>query len=119
MRNVVAALWVARPDSSSRLACPLARMSSAPEDKRGPADARVVNLEDRARSLAADFDNAPVPDILSVLGEVIPLLRSEPVAAYLQKKLDGLRSETDESERRAKCAALRPYVDWYLQGLQK
>ncbi|MDE0265408.1 MAG: hypothetical protein OXK17_00035 [Thaumarchaeota archaeon] len=78
-----------------------------------------MSLEDSARSLAADFDNASVRDILSVLEGVIPLLRSESVASYLQKKLDGLRSETDESERRAKCAALRPYVDWYLQGLQK
>lgn len=76
-----------------------------------------MNLEDSARSLAADFDNAPVRDVLSVLDGVIPLLRSEPVASYLQKKLDVLRAETDESERRAKCSALRPYVDWYLQGL--
>ena len=78
-----------------------------------------MSLEDSARSLAADFDNASVRDVLSVLEGVIPLLRSESVASYLQKKLDGLRSETDESERRAKCAALRPYVDWYLQGLQE
>ena len=78
-----------------------------------------MNLEDRARSLAADFDNAPVQDVLSVLEGVIPLLRSESVASYLQKKLDGLRDETDESACRAKCSALRPYVDWYLQGLQK
>ena len=78
-----------------------------------------MSLEDSARSLAADFDNASVRDVLSVLEGVIPLLRSESVASYLQKKLAGLRSETDASERRAKCAALRPYVDWYLQGLQK
>ncbi len=78
-----------------------------------------MSLEDRARSLAADFDNASAQDVLSVLDGVIPLLRSEPVAAYLQKKLDGLRDEADESERRSKCAALRPYVDWYLQGLQE
>jgi len=78
-----------------------------------------VSLEDSAHRLAADFDNAPVQDVLSVLDGVIPLLRSEPVASYLQKKLDGLRGETDESARRAKCAALRPYVDWYLQGLPR
>lgn len=78
-----------------------------------------MSLEDRARSLAADFDNASVPDVLSVLDGVIPLLRSKPVASYLQKKLDGLRDEADESARRAKCAALRPYVDWYLQGLRE
>ena len=78
-----------------------------------------MTLEADARDVAADFEGAPVERIVSVLDGIVPLLRSDLTSAYLQKKIDALGGGNDDDveDLRVKCAALRPYVDWYVQGL--
>lgn len=73
-----------------------------------------MTLEDDARRVAADLQAAPVKDILMVLGGIAPLLTSPLTSEYLQKKI---RAVGDDHASRSKCAALKPYLDWYLQGL--
>ena len=76
-----------------------------------------MTLEADARDVAADFEGSAVAKIVAVLEGIVPLLRNDLTSAYLQKKIDALGATDGADDLRAKCAALRPYVDWYLQGL--
>ena len=76
-----------------------------------------VTLENDAKSINNNFEHASTKDIVSVLNRIQPLLKSNHTSSYLQKKIDAVENENDEQERRIKCSTLKPYVDWYLQGI--
>ncbi len=70
-----------------------------------------------AKRISNDFEHVSTKDIVTVLNHIRPFLKSKHTSLYLQKKIDAIEGENDEQERRIKCAALKPYVDWYLQGI--
>ena len=65
-----------------------------------------------AQELLDSYDSADPARILDVLQEVVPLVRTEQVRAYLSKKI----SEARAAGTREACAPLRPYLEWYVQG---
>ena len=71
----------------------------------------LVGIE-QARRLLGEYDSADPSRILDVLQEVVPLVRTEQVRAYLAKKISKARAVGT----REACAPLRPYLEWYVQG---
>lgn len=65
-----------------------------------------------ALGLLDSYSSADPSRILDALQEVVPLVRTEQVRAYLSKKI----SEARVAGTREACAPLRPYLEWYVQG---
>ena len=79
----------------------------------------MSSLEKQIQTILDDFDTALLDDILDVLQQMAPLFKSELVSEYLQNKIQKIRDsdDNDEAKKRVLCKALRPYLDWYQQGL--
>ena len=76
-----------------------------------------MTLESDAKGIVADFDRVSSDHVLGVLDAIAPLLQSRHTSEYLRKKIDAVRGEDGESQRKTKCEALLPYIHWYVQGL--
>lgn len=68
--------------------------------------------------ISENMETASVDDVVETLNLIVPKLKSDLTSAYLQKKIDALCNDPDDTERRIKCMALKPYLDWYVQGLR-
>lgn len=75
-----------------------------------------MTLQDQTREILNNFDNAPSEKIIEVLTNIQPFLKSEITQDYLDGKIRGILGMNDEAERRKSCKALKPYLDWYIQG---
>ncbi len=64
-----------------------------------------------------DFENTTSTQILEILEKIMPEFKSNLTSEYLQGKIQKIIDLDDESEKKKQCKALRPYLDWYLQGL--
>jgi len=75
-----------------------------------------MSLQDQAKEILNDFDNAPSDKIIEILNQIQPHLKSEITQDYLKGKINGVLGMTDEAEKKKFCKTLRPYLDWYVQG---
>jgi len=75
-----------------------------------------MRLQDQTREILNNFDNVSSEKIIEVLTNIQPFLKSEITQDYLDGKIQGILGMSDESERRKSCKALKPYLDWYIQG---
>lgn len=76
-----------------------------------------MSLEERVNMVIDDFENTTSAQILEILEKIMPEFKSNLTSEYLQGKIQKIKDLDDESEKKKQCKALRPYLDWYLQGL--
>jgi len=76
-----------------------------------------MSLEDQIKQTLDDFENTTSGKILEILNKIMPEFKSKLISEYLQGKIYKISEVNDEAERKKLCNALKPYLDWYLQGL--
>jgi len=76
-----------------------------------------MSLEDQINQILDDFENTTSEKILEILSKIKPEFKNELISEYLQGKIQKILGVNDEAERKKLCYALKPYLDWYLQGL--
>ena len=76
-----------------------------------------MTLEDKIKQTMTDVENTSSEEILEIITQIVPHFRSELTSDYLQGKIQKIRNESDESEKKKQCLILIPYFEWYLQGL--
>ncbi len=76
-----------------------------------------MSLEDQINQTLDDFENTDSEKILEILSKIKPEFKSQLISEYLQGKIFKILEVNDEAERKKLCYALKPYFDWYLQGL--
>lgn len=75
-----------------------------------------MTLQDQTREILNNFDNVSSEKIIEVLTNIQPFLKSEITQDYLDGKIRGILGMNEEAERKKSCKALKPYLDWYIQG---
>lgn len=76
-----------------------------------------MSLETKTKEILNDFDNVSSLEILDLLNQIQNSFKSEITRDYLKGKLDSVSSASNENEKKKLCKNLKPYLDWYLQGL--
>ena len=76
-----------------------------------------MSLENQIKQTLDDFENTSSEKILEILNKIKPEFKSNLISEYLQGKIYKVLDVNDEAERKKLCNALKPYLDWYLQGL--
>ena len=76
-----------------------------------------MSLAEKVSIINDDFENASSKQILDVLEQMMPEFKTNLTSEYLQGKMQKILDLDDESEKKNQCKALKPYLDWYLQGL--
>ena len=76
-----------------------------------------MSLEDQINQILDDFENTSSEKILEILSKIKPEFKNELISEYLQGKIQKILGVNDEAERKKLCNSLKPYLDWYLQGL--
>ncbi len=76
-----------------------------------------MTLEEQIIKILDDFEHASSAQILEILDKIMPEFKSNLTSDYLKGKIQKILELNDELEKRKQCKALRPYLDWYLQGL--
>ncbi len=76
-----------------------------------------VSLPDKVRQILNDIDNSSPDEILEILDKIQPTLKSDITRNYLQGKIQGILGINDDTEKKKLCKNLKPYLDWYLQGI--
>ena len=64
-----------------------------------------------------NFDESSSADILEILNQIQSKFQSQITQDYLTGKLKTISDTLDETEKKKLCKNLKPYFDWYLQGL--
>ncbi len=75
-----------------------------------------MSLEEQIKVILDDFEKAASQNILDVLNQIKPHFKSQLIAEYLEGKIQKIMDSADETEKKKRCKALIPYLDWYLQG---
>ena len=76
-----------------------------------------MSLETKTKEILNNFDNASSLEILDLLNQIQNSFKSEITRDYLKGKLDSVSNASNEDEKKKLCKNLKPYLDWYLQGL--
>jgi len=76
-----------------------------------------MSLEDQINQILDDFENTTSEKILEILSKIKPEFKNELISEYLQGKIQKILGVNDEAERKKLCNSLKPYLNWYLQGL--
>jgi len=76
-----------------------------------------MSLNEQVSKILENFENAPSNEIVDVLKQIQPQLKSRLTSEYLCGKIQKISDVEDESEKKKQCKALTPYLDWYLQGI--
>lgn len=76
-----------------------------------------MSLHDQVKQILNDFDNTPSDKIIEILTQIQPNLKSDITRAYLQGKIQVLLGINDTAEKKKLCKNLKPYLDWYIQGI--
>lgn len=76
-----------------------------------------MSLETKTKEILNNFDNVSSLEILDLLNQIQNSFKSEITRDYLKGKLDSVSNASNEDEKKKLCKNLKPYLDWYLQGL--
>lgn len=76
-----------------------------------------MSLEIKAQAILDDFENFSSNDIVKVLNQIQKSFKSKITQDYLRGKLDSISDTSEEEQKKKLCRNLKPYFDWYLQGL--
>jgi ATP-dependent Lon protease len=64
-----------------------------------------------------NFDHISSNDILEVLNQIQNQFQNQITQYYLKGKIKAISDTFDEAEKKKLCKNLKPYLDWYLQGI--
>ena len=76
-----------------------------------------MSLEIKVKQILENFDESSSADVLEILNQIQSKFQSQITQDYLTGKLKTISDIIDESEKKKLCKNLKPYFDWYLQGL--
>ena len=76
-----------------------------------------MSLENKIKQISENFAETSSADILELLNQIQNQFESQITKDYLQGKLKAISNTSDEGEKKKLCKNLKPYFDWYLQGL--
>ncbi|MEX2193402.1 MAG: hypothetical protein WD717_08530 [Nitrosarchaeum sp.] len=77
----------------------------------------IMSLQDQVKQILNDFDNTSSDKILEILIQIQPTLKSDITQTYLQGKIQAILGINDNAEKKKLCKNLKPYLDWYIQGM--
>ena len=76
-----------------------------------------MSLEIKVKQILENFEEIPSKVILEILNQIQNQFQSQITQDYLKGKLKTISDIIDEKEKKKQCKNLKPYFDWYLQGL--
>jgi hypothetical protein len=76
-----------------------------------------MSLKDKIVNIQNNFDNTTPEQIVEILVQIQSNLKSEITQNYLNGKIQGILGTNDAIEKKKLCKNLKPYLDWYIQGL--
>ena len=76
-----------------------------------------MSIEIKVKQILENFDESSSADILEILNQIQSKFQSQITQDYLTGKLKTISDIIDETEKKKLCKNLKPYFDWYLQGL--
>ena len=76
-----------------------------------------MELEIRIKQILEDFEKTSSEEILEILYQILDKFQSPITQDYLEGKLKIISKSSSEEEKKKLCKNLKPYLDWYLQGL--
>ena len=76
-----------------------------------------MSLEIKTKQILDNFEDSSSSDILEILNQIQETFQSKITQEYLQGKIRSISESLDEGEKKKLCKNLKPYFDWYLQGL--
>ncbi len=76
-----------------------------------------MSLEIKVKQILDNFDESSSTDILEILNQIQSKFQNQITQDYLTGKLKTISDTLDETEKKKLCKNLKPYFDWYLQGL--
>jgi len=76
-----------------------------------------MSLEIKVKQILENFEEIPSKEILEILNQIQNQFQSQITQDYLKEKLKTISDIIDEKEKKKQCKNLKPYFDWYLQGL--
>ena len=77
----------------------------------------VMSLQDQVKQILNDFNNTSSDKVLEILTQIQPHLKSDITRTYLQGKIQAILGINDEAKKKKLCKNLKPYIDWYIQGI--
>jgi len=77
----------------------------------------IMSLEIKAKQILENFEGTSSRNIFDLLAQISTQFQSEITRDYLKGKLKIISNTPGESEKKELCKHLKPYFDWYLQGL--
>ena len=77
----------------------------------------IMSLQDQVKQILNNFDNVSSDKILEILTQIQPTLKSDITQTYLQGKIQAILGINDNAEKKKLCKNLKPYLDWYIQGI--
>jgi hypothetical protein len=76
-----------------------------------------MSLKIKAKQILENFDHISSNDILEVLNQIQNQFQNQITQDYLKGKIKAISDTFDEAEKKRLCKNLKPYLDWYLQGI--
>jgi len=76
-----------------------------------------MSLQIKAKQILDNFEQIPSVEILDILNQILENFQSQITQNYLKGKLKTISDTSDEDQKKKLCKNLKPYFDWYLQGL--
>ena len=77
----------------------------------------TMSLEIKVKQISENFEETSSEDILKLLNQIQNQFQSQITQDYLKGKIKAISNTSDEGEKKKLCKNLKPYFDWYLQGL--
>ena len=77
----------------------------------------MLSLRDEIKQILNDFDNTPSDKFLEILTQIQLHLKSDITQNYLRGKIQAILGINDDAEKKKLCKNLKPYLDWYIQGI--
>ncbi len=74
-------------------------------------------MEIKVKQISENFEETSSEYILKLLNQIQNQFQSQITQDYLKGKLKAISNTFDEGEKKKLCKNLKPYFDWYLQGL--
>lgn len=76
-----------------------------------------MSLQDNVKLILNNFDTVSPDKILEILTLIQPHLKNNITQDYLKGKIKAAMDVDDNTEKKKLCKNLKPYLDWYLQGI--